>query len=81
MFYHETGEDFTTFDITKARSWEGTPDYDLPGFYFYADKQFAGDYGDAHSYYLTANKIWDESTDGSIYDLKKTVRVFQSSLR
>jgi len=37
VVYHSTGEKFRIFDITKSRSWEGQPDYDLPGFYFTDD--------------------------------------------
>lgn len=29
VVYHGSDADFTTFDITKSRSWDGTPDYDL----------------------------------------------------
>jgi len=44
--YHSTGERFTVFDVTKSRSWNGEPDYDLPGFYFTDDSQQSNDYGD-----------------------------------
>ena len=79
VFYHGTSSNFTKFDITQARSWEGTPDYDLPGFYFSFDRQIASDYGDTQEYYLAANKIWRESVDGAIYDLKKKYGSFRSA--
>ncbi|MCR5690381.1 MAG: hypothetical protein K6G71_09055, partial [Clostridiales bacterium] len=70
-FYHGTGEKFTEFDITKSRSWEGSPDYDLPGFYFTADERAARDYGETGAYYLTADKVWRTTSDGDLYSLKK----------
>jgi len=46
VVYHTSGEKFTVFDITKSRSWTGTPDYDLPGFYFTDDQRQSSHYGD-----------------------------------
>ena len=42
--YHGTGTGFNVFDRTKARSYSSV-DYDLPAFYFSADKRQARDYG------------------------------------
>lgn len=71
VFYHGTDEDFTAFDITKSRSWDGTPDYDLPGFYFTESAEISGDYGEGvHAYYLTAEKIWRTSKDGDLKSLQ-----------
>ncbi len=36
VVYHSSPESFTVFDITKSRSYTGTPDYDLPGVYLYS---------------------------------------------
>lgn len=46
VVYHSSPENFTIFDITKSRSYTGTPDYDLPGFYFTPREEFSSDYGD-----------------------------------
>ena len=71
VFYHGTDEDFSAFDITKSRSWEGSPDYDLPGFYFAMKPELAGDYGEGvHAYYLTAEKIWRTSKNGDLKSLQ-----------
>lgn len=52
VVYHGTSENFTKFDITKSRSYKGEVDYDLPGFYFTANKQEASDYGNVKPFYL-----------------------------
>lgn len=71
VFYHGTDEDFTAFDITKSRSWDGAPDYDLPGFYFSESPEISGDYGEGvHAYYLTAERIWRTSKDGDLKSLQ-----------
>jgi hypothetical protein len=43
--YHSTDDEFSVFDITKARSYTGTPDYDVPGFYFSPIYAESADYG------------------------------------
>lgn len=50
VVYHGSSENFEAFDITKSRSWEGTPDYDLPGFYFSESTEESGGYGDIKPY-------------------------------
>lgn len=66
--YHSTSEKFDTFDITKSRSWEGVPDYDLPGFYFAENYDTSAAYGDiVGEYYIKITKPYE----GSLYDLKR----------
>ena len=52
VVYHGTDSDFTVFDITKSRSYDGTLNYDLPGFYFSENTDEAGSYGNFKEYYL-----------------------------
>ena len=73
--YHGTDESFTEFDITKSRSWDGKPDYDLPGFYFSANEQEASDYGDAKGYYLSIKNPYQ----GSLYMLAKKMGSFRAA--
>ena len=80
IFYHGTDEDFTAFDITKSRSWDGAPDYDLPGFYFSESPEISGDYGEGvHAYYLTAEKIWRTSKDGDLKSLQKKYGTYRAA--
>lgn len=44
VVYH-TGTMGDSYDITKSRSYSGTPDYELPGIYLTADINESGDYG------------------------------------
>lgn len=45
VVWHSTDVNFNEFDITKARSYSGEMNYDLPGFYFTGREEFADDYG------------------------------------
>lgn len=45
VVYH-TGTMGDTYDITKSRSYNGSPDYELPGIYLTADKNESLEYGD-----------------------------------
>ncbi|MBR2987314.1 MAG: hypothetical protein IKC63_04785 [Clostridia bacterium] len=66
--YHGSNAEFTVFDITKSRSWDGTPDYDLPGFYFSESTDESGGYGDTvKEYYIKIEKPYE----GSLYRLAK----------
>ena len=66
--YHGSDASFTVFDITKSRSWDGTPDYDLPGFYFSESTDESGGYGDTvKEYYIKIEKPYK----GSLYRLAK----------
>ncbi len=44
VVYH-TGTMGDTYDITKSRSYTGSPDYELPGIYLTADKNESREYG------------------------------------
>lgn len=44
IVYH-TGTMNDVYDITKSRSYSGTPDYELPGIYLTANKEESSDYG------------------------------------
>lgn len=66
--YHSTSEKFDAFDITKSRSWDGVPDYDLPGFYFAENYDTSAAYGDiVGEYYIKITKPYE----GSLYDQKR----------
>ncbi len=67
VVYHGSAEKFNIFDITKSRSWNGTPDYDLPGFYFSENNEESSGYGDIRSFYI---KITNPYTD-TVYSLAK----------
>ena len=55
--YHSTSEKFDAFDITKSRSWDGVPDYDLTGFYFSESYDDSAAYGDiVGEYYIKITK-------------------------
>lgn len=66
--YHGSDAEFTVFDITKSRSWDGTPDYDLPGFYFSESAEESSSYGEStKEYYIKIEKPYE----GSLYQLAK----------
>ena len=68
VVYHGTSENFTVFDITKSRSYDETPDYDLPGFYFSESTDESGSYGDnLGEYYINIRNPYS----GDTYELRK----------
>ncbi len=68
VVYHSTSEKFNIFDITKSRSWDGVPDYDLPGFYFSENYDESAAYGEnVGQYYIKITKPYK----GDIYTLKQ----------
>jgi len=68
LVYHSTDAKFDTFDITKSRSWDGTPDYDLPGFYFSESFDDSAAYGGTiGEYYIKITNPYE----GSVYALAK----------
>ncbi len=68
VVYHTTSDKFTVFDITKSRSWDGTVDYDLPGFYFAENYEDSAAYGDnTMACYVKITKPYS----GNIYQLAK----------
>ena len=75
VVYHGTGEKFTRFDITKSRSWEGVPDYDLPGFYFAESKEDGLGYGETGEYYIKITKPYE----GDTYALAKEKGSFRQA--
>ena len=75
VVYHGTSEKFTRFDITKSRSWEGVPDYDLPGFYFAESKEDGLGYGETGEYYIKITKPYE----GDTYALAKEKGSFRQA--
>lgn len=74
--YHSTSEKFDTFDITKSRSWDGTPDYDLPGFYFSESYDDSAAYGDiVGEYYIKITKPYE----GDVYSLRKEKGTYRAA--
>lgn len=67
VVYHGTMEDFTVFDIKKARSYDETLDYDLPAFYFSQSTEEGGSYGKAKPYYVNIKNPYN----GDLWALKK----------
>ena len=68
VVYHGTGEKFNVFDITKSRSYDERPDYDLPGFYFSESDIESGGYGDnVKAYYVNIINPYE----GNIFQLRK----------
>ena len=65
--YHGSGENFSKFDITKSRSWDRVPDYDLPGFYFSENVDESSSYGNIRSFYIKISNPYN----GDIYSLAK----------
>ena len=74
--YHGSEASFTVFDITKSRSWDGQPDYDLPGFYFSESTDESGSYGEnVKEYYIKIDKPYE----GSLYRLAKEKGSFRKA--
>ncbi|MDR1584004.1 MAG: hypothetical protein LBS55_12260, partial [Prevotellaceae bacterium] len=73
VVYHFTDEEFTTFDITKSSSYTGTPDYNIPGFYFSPYYSESSDYGEntINSYMVIknpfyGNELWKYRNDNEL---------------
>lgn len=76
IVYHTTSENFTVFDITKSRSWDGVPDYDLPGFYFSENYEDSASYGNnTMECYIKITKPYT----GDVYSLAKEKGSFRKA--
>ena len=76
VVYHGSSEDFNVFDITKSRSYDESPDYDLPGFYFSESDMESGGYGDnVKAYYVNVTNPYG----GNLYQLKKEKGSFRKA--
>ncbi|MBQ4528865.1 MAG: hypothetical protein II998_12425 [Clostridia bacterium] len=75
VVYHGTSEKFTEFDITKSRSWDRVPDYDLPGFYFSENIDEGMSYGDTKKFYIKITKPYE----GDVYSLAKEKGSFRDA--
>ncbi len=74
VVYHGSGENFNVFDITKSRSYDERPDYDLPGFYFSESDMESGGYGDkVKAYYVNITNPYE----GDTYQLRKDKGTFR----
>ncbi len=74
VVYHGSRENFNVFDITKSRSYDERPDYDLPGFYFSESDMESGGYGDnVKAYYVNVTNPYE----GDTYQLRKDKGTFR----
>lgn len=69
VVYH-TGTMGDSYDITKSRSYNGTPDYEIPGIYLTADKEESLEYGDKSQIKALYVSIQNPYS-GNTYDLHK----------
>lgn len=64
IVYH-TGTMDDSYDIAKSRSYNGSPDYEIPGIYLTADKQESQDYGSSgqtKELYVSIKNPYNEDT-------------------
>lgn len=75
IVYH-TGSMGDSYDITKSRSYNGTPDYELPGIYLTTDKKESTEYGtpdQTKELYVSIQNPYD----GDLYKLHKELKTWR----
>lgn len=75
IVYH-TGSMGDSYDITKSRSYNGTPDYELPGIYLTTDKKESAEYGtpdQTKELYVSIQNPYD----GDLYKLHKELKTWR----